>query len=49
MRSGALALAFEVCPVTGRTLAFGGEFGFEVLDACLECGDQVSHRLVTTR
>jgi len=43
---GALTLALEVRPVTSRTLLLGGEIGLQRCDACLECGDQIGHRLV---
>jgi hypothetical protein len=32
--------------VTGRTLLFGGEFGFEGLDARPKCGNGLGYRLV---
>src|SRR5262245_8179214 len=46
---GALALAFKVRTVTGRTLLLGGKLGLEALDARLECGDDVGDRPGTSR
>jgi hypothetical protein len=46
---GAVALALEVRPVTGRAFQFGGEVELEFSNACLECGDLVDDRLRTTR
>jgi hypothetical protein len=36
-------------PVTSRALLFGRELGFEGCDACLERGDDVGDRPVTSR
>ena len=46
---GAVALALEVRPVTSRTLFGLGQFGFQFGDPCLECGDRLGDRLVTSR
>src|SRR5262249_2774355 len=43
---GALTLALEVRPVTGRTLLLDREIGLQRCHACLECGDHIGHRLV---
>jgi hypothetical protein len=45
---GAVALALEVRPVTSRTLFGLGQFGFQFGDPCLECGDRLGDRLVTS-
>jgi hypothetical protein len=44
----AIALAFEVRPVTSRTLPLSREFGLNGFDLHLEDGDHPRDRLVTT-